>query len=61
MIYYILVGPFYFIFDKKIKIIKKSLEKDTVIENFYLQCLNYENSNNINEDRDFIILIKEVV
>jgi len=52
-------GIFYFIFDKKIKIIKKSFEKDKMIENFYLQCLNYENYNQLNEDRDFIILVKE--
>ena len=52
-------GLFYFVFDKKIKIVKKALEKDNIIENYYLQCLNYENYNNINENRDFIILIKE--
>lgn len=52
-------GLFYFVFDKKVKIIKKALEKDTIIENYYLQCLNYENYNNINENRDYIILIKD--
>ena len=52
-------GLFYFMFDKKIKVIKKSLEKDNIIENYYLQCLNYENYHNINEDRDYIILIKD--
>jgi hypothetical protein len=52
-------GLFYFVFDKKIKIIKKALEKDITIENYYLQCLNYENYNNVNEDRDFLILIKD--
>ena len=52
-------GLFYFVFDKKIKIIKKALEKDLMVENYYLQCLNYENYNNVNEDRDFIILIKD--
>ncbi len=52
-------GLMYYIFDKKIKIVKKSLEKDEIIENYYLQCLNYENQFYINEDRDNIFLIKE--
>uniref|UniRef100_A0A6C0HVJ4 Early transcription factor VETF large subunit n=1 Tax=viral metagenome TaxID=1070528 RepID=A0A6C0HVJ4_9ZZZZ len=52
-------GLIYFVFDKKIKIIKKALEKDTVVENYYLQCLNYENYHNINENRDYVILIKD--
>lgn len=52
-------GLFYFVFNKKIKIIKKALEKDITVENYYLQCLNYENYNNVNEDRDFLILIKD--
>jgi len=52
-------GLFYVVFDKKIKIIKKSLEKDVMVENYYLQCLNYENHNDINEDRDFVVMIKD--
>ncbi len=52
-------GLFYFMFDKKIKIIKKALEKDVIVENYYLQCLNYENYYNINENRDYLILIKD--
>ncbi len=53
-------GLFYYIFDKKIKIIKKSLEKDIIIDNYYLQCLNYENHNDIyDENRDNIFLIKD--
>lgn len=52
-------GIFYFIFNKKIKIIKKSLEKDTMVENYYLQCLNYENYYQIENDMDFVILIKD--
>ncbi len=52
-------GLFYFVFNKKTKIIKKALEKDIEIENYYLQCLNYENQYQINENRDFIILIRE--
>lgn len=53
-------GILYYIFDKKIKIIKKALEKDVIIENYYLQCLNYENQNEINNNnRDNIFLIKD--
>ena len=52
-------GLFYFIFDKKIKIIKKNLEKDIMVENYYLQCLNYENNYLINTNKDYIILIKD--
>lgn len=52
-------GFFYFIFDKKIKIIKKSLEKDVMVENYYLQCLNYENHNDINSDKEFVVMIKD--
>lgn len=52
-------GITYYIFEKKTKIIKKSLEKDLVVENYYLQCLNYENQYYINEDRFNIFLLKE--
>jgi hypothetical protein len=53
-------GLFYYIFDKKIKIIKKSLEKNIIVDNYYLQCLNYENHNDIyDENRDNIFLIKD--
>jgi hypothetical protein len=52
-------GIFYFIFDKKIKVIKKQLEKDKIVENYYLQCMNYENFYTMNEDREFVILIKD--
>ncbi len=53
-------GIFYYIFDKKIKIIKKALEKDIIVDNYYLQCLNYENHNDIyDEKRDNVFLIKD--
>jgi hypothetical protein len=52
-------GLFYFVFDKKIKIIKKALEKDVIVENYYLQCLNYENYHDINNNRNFVVLIKD--
>ena len=52
-------GIIYYIFDKKIKIIKKNLEKDEYVENYYLQCLNTENYIYINDDKDIVILIKD--
>lgn len=52
-------GLFYFIFDKKIKIMRKSLEKDVMIENYYLKCLNNENHTDIETDRDCVIMIKD--
>jgi len=52
-------GIYFFILEKNNLIIKKILEKDTVIERYYLNCLNYENNYIINENRDFIILIKD--
>ena len=48
-------GITYFIFKKKIKIIKKTLEKDEFIENYYIECLNIENKVNINNDIIFLI------
>jgi hypothetical protein len=52
-------GMNYYIFEKKIKIIKKNLEKDEYIENYYLQCLNVENYHYIDNTRDIVILIKD--
>jgi len=52
-------GINYYIFDKKIKIIKKNLEKDEYVENYYLQCLNVENYRNMDKDRDIVIMIKD--
>ena len=52
-------GIFTFVLEKKTKIIKKSLDKDVVINRYYLNCLNNENYNYINEDRVKIIMIKE--
>lgn len=48
-------GITYFLFKKKIKIIKKNLEKDDFIENYYIECLNTENKININNDIVFLI------
>lgn len=52
-------GIFYFILEKKVKIIKKELEKTKFMENYYIKCLNPENNYYLEEDREFIILIKE--
>ena len=52
-------GITYFIFEKKIKIIKKNLEKDEYRENYYMICLNIENSPYISVDSDIVILIKD--
>jgi len=52
-------GIIYYIFDKKIKIIKKNLEKDEYLENYYLQCLNIENYQYNDMDKDIVILIKD--
>jgi hypothetical protein len=52
-------GLYYFILEKNILIIKKALEKDNIIERYYINCLNYENTWMMNEDRDIIILIKD--
>ncbi len=48
-------GITYFILNKKIQIIKKSLEKEEIKERFYLECLNNENFNELDENRDIII------
>jgi len=50
-------GITYFILKKKIKIIKKDLDKDEYLENFYLECLNIENK--ISKNNDIIILVNE--
>ena len=52
-------GIFAYVLEKKTKIIKKSLDKDVVISRYYLDCLNNENYNYINEDRVNIIMLKE--
>ena len=54
-------GLYFFILEKNIIIIKKNLEKDNIVEKYYLNCLNYENNFMINEDRDYIILIKDTI
>ena len=52
-------GIFTYVLEKKTKIIKKSLDKDVIINRYYLNCLNNENYNYINEERINIIMIKE--
>ena len=52
-------GLYFFILEKNNLIIKKILEKDNILERYYLNCLNFENNYTINEERDFIIMIKD--
>ena len=52
-------GMFVFILEKRSKIIKKTLEKDTFINRYYINCLNSENYYMVNEDRSYIVLLKE--
>jgi hypothetical protein len=49
-------GFFYFILNKTVTISK---ENDIISEKYYLDCLNYENNFFLNEDREFIIFIKD--
>jgi hypothetical protein len=52
-------GINYFIFNKQLTTVKKILEKEKVKEKYYLDCLNTENYEQYNEDRDTVILIRE--
>ena len=52
-------GIYYFIIESRSTIKKNQFEKDKYIKNYYLSCLNQENSYQIDEDRTFIILLKE--
>ncbi len=52
-------GLNYFILEKNNLIVKKNLEKDQIIERYFISCLNYENNHYLNEDRDFVLLIKD--
>ena len=52
-------GLYFFIFEKNNLIIKKALDKSIIEERYYLNCLNKENNFMINEDRNYIILIKD--
>ena len=52
-------GLFVFKLEKRTKIIKKTLEKDTFINRYFINCLNSENYFMINEDRTNVILLKE--
>ena len=52
-------GLHFFILEKHNLIIKKILEKDNVLERYYLNCNNFENNYMIHEKRDFVIIIKD--
>ncbi len=52
-------GLNYFILEKNNLIVKKNLEKDEIIERYFMNCLNYENTHQLNEDRDFVIILKD--
>ena len=52
-------GINYYILNKKTFIIKKNLEKEIIKEKYYLECLNNENYDQLDENRDIVILIKE--
>ena len=52
-------GIFYLILQKKVKVIKKQLEKDVFKENYYMKCLNNENNYTMDENKDYLILLKE--
>jgi hypothetical protein len=52
-------GLSYFIIEKNNLIIKKNLEKEEIVERYFINCLNYENNNFYNENRDYIFLIKD--
>ena len=52
-------GIIYYIINKKTTVEKKLLDKDYIKEKYYLDCLNAENNNILNEDRDIVILIKD--
>ena len=52
-------GIYFYILTKQITKIQKALEKEKIKEKYYLECLNNENNNNIDTDRDIVILIKE--
>lgn len=52
-------GLFVFLLEKRTKVIKKALEKETYIDRYYINCLNTENYYMINDERTGIILLKE--
>jgi hypothetical protein len=52
-------GIYFFILHKNNLIVKKNLEKDIIYERYYIDCLNFENYNTINENKDFIVIIKD--
>ena len=52
-------GINYYILTKQTLIIKKALEKEKTKEKYYLDCLNTENYDQLDQDRDIVILIRE--
>jgi len=52
-------GIIYYIINKKTSIEKKILDKDYIKEDYYINCLNSENNNTLNDDMDIVILIKD--
>jgi hypothetical protein len=53
-------GINYYIINKSVKVIKKALEKDKIVDKYYIDSLNIENNYQYNDDsRDIIILTKE--
>ena len=52
-------GILYYIINKKTSVEKKLLDKDYIKEEYYIDCLNIENNNQLIEDRDIVILIKD--
>jgi len=52
-------GIIYYMLTKHESVIKKHLEKDEILEQYFLESLNIENYNQLNEPRDIIILIKD--
>jgi hypothetical protein len=52
-------GLYFFILEKNNLTVKKLLEKDLIVERYYLNCLNYENNYMMNENRNYVVIIKE--
>ncbi len=52
-------GINYYILSKQTVVVKKALEKEQIKERYYLDCLNSENFNQLDENKDIVILIKE--
>jgi hypothetical protein len=52
-------GILYYIINKKTTVEKKLLDKDYIKEEYYIDCLNSENNNTLNDNKDVVILIKD--